>query len=1080
MVKTLQTLVILCCVMLGFQAQAQQVFINEIHYDNVGTDVGEAIEIAGPAGTDLSGWSLLLYNGSGGAVYGTRALSGTIPDSGNGFGFVTETYPANGIQNGSPDGIALVNNGVLVQFLSYEGAFTGVGGAADGILSTDIGVVELSGALINTSLQLTGTGKEYSDFTWSESAASTFGAANTNQTLQGEPVVFINEIHYDNVGNDTGEAIEIAGTAGTDLTGWSLVLYNGSGGAVYNTRALSGTIPNAGNGFGFVTETYPSNGIQNGAPDGIALVNNGVLVQFLSYEGSFTGVGGPAAGILSTDIGVEETSSTPLGASLQLQGTGKKYEDFIWTATPIANTFNQINTAQSFGGVIVDPEPVLITIAEARQKSQGTEVLVKGILTASDQFGGPAFIQDATGGIPVFDAQIHGTGLYQIGDEIQVLATLGAFNQQIQLGNVTKLELISSGNTINPLSVSIAQISASLEGQLIQIPAASFAIPNGLFFPESNYLITDGSGTLELRIDGQVTSLVGRVIPAQAQTITGIVGSFRGTLQFLPRFIADLPGTSPYEAVGSDIPTTETLDVMTWNMEFFGTTISNFGPSDVTLQAANAKKVFLATLPDIIAVQEISDDAILAQLVSELPGYAVICSDRYSRSFDGPDPTFPPQKLCLIYNTAVVEIIDTKVLFEQIYDEARMGLNPILDGYPTGTASSFWSSGRLPWMITAIADINGVKEKINLINIHAKSGSANADLERRRFDNQALKDTLDAYYADENIILLGDYNDDLDQSIGTGPSTYEVIVSDPDFDGVTLSLSEAGLRSFIFNDNVIDHITLSNELYDNYLEGSEILFIPFNLIENYANTTSDHLPVSVRLLAGEALLSDAGEGGVVYFGYPPLASTTLSAADATGGNGAYTYTWSNGQVGQEIIVSPTETTTYTLTVTDEAGNVFTDEVTVCVVDVRSGNKGDKVTVCLPSGNSGKTNTLSVAIQAVPALLKNGATLGACGVIPCGNAGEANWTSADYSQAKIKRTYPNPMDTQVTIELDQDLDLEVAYILFDENGNPLQSGLAAFEKGKMNMTLTAQGIRKGIYYLHLNQGQETKVVRLLKK
>ena len=30
------------------------VYFSEIHYDNVGTDVGEAVEISGPAGTDLS------------------------------------------------------------------------------------------------------------------------------------------------------------------------------------------------------------------------------------------------------------------------------------------------------------------------------------------------------------------------------------------------------------------------------------------------------------------------------------------------------------------------------------------------------------------------------------------------------------------------------------------------------------------------------------------------------------------------------------------------------------------------------------------------------------------------------------------------------------------------------------------------------------------------------------------------------------------------------------------------------------------------------------------------------------------
>lgn len=65
------------------------VFVNEVHYDNVGTDVGEAIEIAGPAGTDLAGWSIVLYNGTGGAAYATRALGGAIPGQQAGFGTVS-------------------------------------------------------------------------------------------------------------------------------------------------------------------------------------------------------------------------------------------------------------------------------------------------------------------------------------------------------------------------------------------------------------------------------------------------------------------------------------------------------------------------------------------------------------------------------------------------------------------------------------------------------------------------------------------------------------------------------------------------------------------------------------------------------------------------------------------------------------------------------------------------------------------------------------------------------------------------------------------------------------------------------
>jgi uncharacterized protein len=36
---------------------------------------------------------------------------------------------------------------------------------------------------------------------------------------QGSTAVFVNEIHYDTVGTDSGEAIEVAGSAGTDLTG---------------------------------------------------------------------------------------------------------------------------------------------------------------------------------------------------------------------------------------------------------------------------------------------------------------------------------------------------------------------------------------------------------------------------------------------------------------------------------------------------------------------------------------------------------------------------------------------------------------------------------------------------------------------------------------------------------------------------------------------------------------------------------------------------------------------------------------------------------------------------------------------
>jgi hypothetical protein len=158
--------------------------------------------------------------------------------------------------------------------------------------------------------------------------------------------VYINEFHYDNASIDTGEFIEIAGPAGTSLSGYSLVLYNGANGATYNTTTLSGTIANQQNGFGTVSFTYPTDGIQNGSPDGIALFNGSTLIQFLSYEGAFTTTNGPAVGIMSTDIGVQESGSTN-GGSLALVGTGNRYEDFAWQSAQ-DDTPGAVNVGQTF------------------------------------------------------------------------------------------------------------------------------------------------------------------------------------------------------------------------------------------------------------------------------------------------------------------------------------------------------------------------------------------------------------------------------------------------------------------------------------------------------------------------------------------------------------------------------------------------------------------------------------------------------------------------------------------------------------------------------------------------------------
>jgi hypothetical protein len=175
---------------LASQANAGSIFFNEFHYDDVGTDGNEFIEVAVPDGTDVSLMSVVLYNGANGLSYDTDALTAFVmTDIAGPFTLYSFTYPVDGIQNGAPDGFALVDNGTTLQFLSYEGTFTALNGPANGILSTAISLGELNTTAENSSLGLTGTGNQYGDFTWAASSgANSKNAANAGQTFTAVPV----------------------------------------------------------------------------------------------------------------------------------------------------------------------------------------------------------------------------------------------------------------------------------------------------------------------------------------------------------------------------------------------------------------------------------------------------------------------------------------------------------------------------------------------------------------------------------------------------------------------------------------------------------------------------------------------------------------------------------------------------------------------------------------------------------------------------------------------------------------------------------------------------------------------------
>lgn len=254
---------------------------------------------------------------------------------------------------------------------------------------------------------------------------------------------WINEIHYDNTSTDINECIEIAGPAGTDMSCYSIVLYNGNTGSSYDTDALSGLIPDEGCGFGAISICYSSNGIQNGAPDGIVLYNTctASVVQFLSYEGSFTATNGVANGMSSTNIGVAESSSTPVGSSMQLIGIGSNYGAFTWESVGNTASMGVLNTGQT-----ISPcgSNTITTVAVST----------------------PPFTVDCTA--PSTDAgsvTFTSTGTYNAGNEytVQLSDASGSFSSPINIGL-----LISTANS-GLINFTIPSAISTGTGYLIRI-----------------------------------------------------------------------------------------------------------------------------------------------------------------------------------------------------------------------------------------------------------------------------------------------------------------------------------------------------------------------------------------------------------------------------------------------------------------------------------------------------------------------------------------------------------------------------------------------------------------------------------
>ncbi|HTE11267.1 MAG TPA: lamin tail domain-containing protein, partial [Chitinophagaceae bacterium] len=306
---------------------------------------------------------------------------------------------------------------------------------------------------------------------------------------------------------------------------------------------------------------------------------------------------------------------------------------------------------------------------------------------------------------------------------------------------------------------------------------------------------------------------------------------------------------------GTSIDPARTLEVVNWNMEWFSTPDPQpgFGPTNKALQRQNAQTILSSIGADLYALVEVVDTAALGNIVrTSMPGYSyIICNyGSHGNPFEtGPTPPSPMgflQKEAFVYKTSVFSNIDTTSLLS-------MGVNTAAD--LSNPNYNYWSSGRYPFMMTADVTLDGVTKTIRFVAIHAKANTAPTlpAYDRRKSGAIALHDYLNTTYPNDNIVILGDFNDDLDSTItdGIAPrlSSYKVFTDDvANFYSPTLvDLSLTGKKSTVAFSDVIDHVLVSNEMQPFFMKSSSaVLTDVSSLVTNYGSTTSDHYPVFTR------------------------------------------------------------------------------------------------------------------------------------------------------------------------------------------------------------------------------------------
>ena len=153
--------------------------------------------------------------------------------------------------------------------------------------------------------------------------------------------------------------------------------------------------------------------------------------------------------------------------------------------------------------------------------------------------------------------------------------------------------------------------------------------------------------------------------------------------------------------------------------------------------------------------------------------------------------------------------------------------------------------------------------------------------------------------------------------------------------GGTPTVSGDGTYTYSWNDGITEVATTENpSVSPSQTTTYEVLVTDQNGV-----TQTDQVTIAIA----ESFTVDAGLDQKIIIG--ELATLEVKVS----GNGTYSYSWDNNAGTTAMVeVSPTVSTTYTVTVTDEYGCSETDEVTIAIADFTV-DAGNDQTICL--GNS---------------------------------------------------------------------------------------------------------------------------------